>query len=577
MFVRCRIFVYLLCGFVEYNGLFSQLLHLNIINNADKQILFTKKFSSDIELKKAASDFLWSYYSNGYLLADYDSIIANQHHFDYYFNKNQLFLWGHIRKGNLEPRLYYTYMQNKKFYQQAIRYSDIVSVFEKIIKYYENNGYPFVSVQLDSIQSDSNFLSASLMVNKNQKVTIDSIIIQGGLKVNKKFLYKYIDVFPSSLYNEKRLNEIEKKLKKLPFVNMRQSPIVRITDKYTKVYIFADNKNVSQFDGIIGMQPDLSGKTIVTGNIKIKLMNTLFKNAEILDLDWQRVQALTQSFKLAFSMPYFAGTALGIQYQINLFKKDTSFIDVQNHIGLSYSFSGINSIVFFYKQRNSNIISTYGLSGITTLPDFADIITRYYGTSLSINTLNNIHNPSSGWNLNVSISIGNKDIKKNPKINDLVYKNILLHSLQYQSEGIIEKYFPKILSKYTTLKTAVKYGYIDGNSTLFKNELFRIGGLKSIRGFNEQSIYADRYFISTLEYRLAYSEYGYIAIFSDIAYYSSSYGNQKSENKIYSLGAGIQFDTKAGLFNLFYALGNQLGVAPDFRTGKIHAGLITIF
>lgn len=574
--MRCLIPIFYVSLFLN-NVLNAQLLQLNIIDQQSHQVLLSKKITNHLELEKITRNFLNEYHLNGYLLADYDSIVSKENIFNYYFNKNALYQWIRLRKGNLENAPYYLFFQEKKFHQSPVKYSDIVTLFEKIIRYYENNGYPFASVKLDSIQIDSNYLSASLNINKHQKITIDSIVVQGNLKINKKFLYKYIDVRPSSLYNEKKLQQIESKLKKLPFVSIRQSPLVRITDQYTKVYIFADNKNVSQFDGILGLQPDATGKTIITGNIKIKLLNALFKNAELLDIDWQRVQALTQNFKLAFSMPYLAGTSFGTQYQLTLFKKDTTFIDVQNNIGISYYFSGINYTSFFYKQRNSNLISTYGLSGITTLPDYADIITRYYGTGISFNNLNNINNPSNGWNLQINISVGNKDIKKNPKINDAAYKNLLLHSLQYQSEGQIEKYFPKIFSKYSAIKLSTKFGYIDGNSTLFKNELFRIGGLKSIRGFNEQSIYADKYIIPSLEYRFLYSENGYIMLFADASYYTSNYANSKSENSIYSIGAGIQFDTKAGLFNLIYAVGNNFGNTPDFRAGKIHAGLIALF
>ena len=37
------------------------------------------------------------------------------------------------------------------------------------------------------------------------------------------------------------------------------------------------------------------------------------------------------------------------------------------------------------------------------------------------------------------------------------------------------------------------------------------------------------------------------------------------------------FDTKAGIFNLGYAIGKQMGNTFDLRTGKIHAGLTALF
>ncbi|GIV27460.1 MAG: hypothetical protein KatS3mg027_1274 [Bacteroidia bacterium] len=561
----------------KYNALIAQLLQLNIYDNAEKKIIYSQTIKNIVELNKISRDFILSYQKQGYLLADYDSITVNENVHTFYFNKHTLFYWIKLSKGNLEKKLYYEYFQPKKFEHKPVKYNEIQQLFEKIITYYENNGYPFATIKLDSIQIDNNSLSASLMVNTYQKIIIDSILLQGNLKLNKKFLYKYIDIKPNSVYSEKKLRQIESKLRKLPFVNIRQSPIIRITDKYNKVYIFADNRNVSQFDGIAGLQPDVTGKTIFTGNLKIKLINTLFHHAEQVDMEWQRVQPLTQNFKFMFAFPYIAGTAIGTSYQIILFKKDTTFIDVQNQLSISYYFSGINRVDFFYKQRNTNLISTFGLSGITTLPDYADVTTKNYGLGILYNALNNPNNPSSGYFIQINFSVGNKTIHKNPQINDAAYKNILLQSIQYQSEGNIEYFIPKIITKYSTLKLSVKYGFINGNSNLFKNELFRIGGLKSIRGFNEQSIFADRYAIPTLEYRFLYSENGYLMLFADAAYYTTRYFNQFSETKLYAFGSGIQFETKAGLVNLFYAVGNEFGKAPDFRIGKIHAGLISVF
>ncbi len=564
--------------FLQYNNaLLAQLLHLNVWDNKEKKLIYSKSFSNTKELIKTTQNVLLEYQKQGYLLADYDSVSVDSNVYTYYFNKHLLFHWLRLRKGNLEKKLYDEFFQSKKFAHTPIKHAEIQQLFEKIITYYENNGYPFASVKLDSIHIDSNGISAALNIQTFQKIKIDSILLKGNLKINKKFLYKYIDLQPNDSYNEKKLKQMESKLKKLPFVQLRQPPIIRITDKYNKVYLFADKKNISQLDGIVGLQPDANGKTILTGNLKIKLIHTLFHSGEQLDLDWQRVQALTQNFKFFFSIPYLLGTSLGTQYQLILFKKDTTFLDVQNRFGISYYFSGINHLDFFYKQHNSNLISTYGLSGITTLPDYADVRTRYYGCGIHLNLLNNSINPTKGLLLQNDLSIGNKDIQKNPKINELAYKNLLLHSIQYQLEGSTEYYLPKIFSRYGTLKLSAKYGYIASNSIVFKNELFRIGGLKSIRGFNEQSIFADKYIIPSLEYRFIYGENAYLMIFTDAAYYTANYNFQRSENKLYAFGTGIQFETKAGFFNLVYAIGNSFGQSPDFRTGKIHAGLISIF
>ena len=44
-----------------------------------------------------------------------------------------------------------------------------------------------------------------------------------------------------------------------------------------------------------------------------------------------------------------------------------------------------------------------------------------------------------------------------------------------------------------------------------------------------------------------------------------------------SVGARINFEPKAGILTLNYALGNQFNNGFDLRNGKIHFGLTALF
>ena len=111
---------------------------------------------------------------------------------------------------------------------------------------------------------------------------------------------------------------------------------------------------------------------------------------------------------------------------------------------------------------------------------------------------------------------------------------------------------------------------------LFTNELYRIGGLKTLRGFNEQSIYASSYGIGTLEYRYMIGSYDYLTLFSDVAYVENNSANFTS-TLFTGIGAGINFQTRGGIFSLFFALGKDDQNPFDFRTSKIHFGYVNRF
>jgi outer membrane protein assembly factor BamA len=128
----------------------------------------------------------------------------------------------------------------------------------------------------------------------------------------------------------------------------------------------------------------------------------------------------------------------------------------------------------------------------------------------------------------------------------------------------------------STVKIGVKGGMIQ-NANLFESEMFRIGGLKSLRGFDEESIFANLYAVGTIEYRFLLNLDSYIFIFADGAYYENRAINRRITDRPIGFGLGISFSTKIGVFSLTYALGKQFDNPIDARAGKIHFGITSFF
>ena len=385
---------------------------------------------------------------------------------------------------------------------------------------------------------------------------------------------RYLGIKNGMPYNEGSFKSVSTKIKQLPFVTESKSPVLRLTDKQNKLYLFLDKRNASQFDGIVGILPGDNGKTIFTGDVKIKLVNSLFKSGETFDLNWRRLQSQTQDLKARVIYPYIAGLPIGVDYDIKLYKKDTTFIDVTNGLALNYYYSGLNYFKVFYRQRNANLISTSYLNNITVLPEFADVVTKAYGVGIFSEKFDYRFNPKKGFHFAAQVSAGNRQIKKNPKINDQVYTSVQLKSSQYQVEGDVAGYINIVRNH--VIKLSAQAGGIIGNA-LYRNELFRIGGLRTLRGFDEESIYASTYVIPTLEYRFLFEKNSNIFLFAEGAWYESNSTLGYITDTPVSVGAGINFETKAGIFNLSYGLGKQFGNTFDLRTGKIHAGLTALF
>jgi outer membrane protein assembly factor BamA len=571
----------LLLVFMPLACLRSQSVSLKVIT-ADKKspaakLNYRKSFPGKKEAYREIENIVLTLQYKGYLLAAADTIYADTNSLKAFITEGQLFKTAHLKLGNLHPGLASRLgISEKLYFNKPFKYKEVAKSFEKIIAYYENNGYPFAAVSLDSVEADHKQLKGVFHVERNRFFKIDSIRMEGNAKVSKHFLYRYLDVKEGMPYNEEALKRISQKIRQLPFVFEKQTQVVRLTDKTNKLYLFLEKKNASQFDGIIGLLPDATTKkTVITGDVKLKLVNGIFRNGETFDLEWRRLQSQTQDFKGRVIYPYLFGTPVGIDYSLKIYRKDTTFIDIHNDIGLQYYFSGLNNIKIYYKQRTSNLISTSGLETLTVLPDYADISTSSYGAGIFVEKVNYRFNPRKGIAFSINAQTGNRSIRRNPKINATAYDDLLLRSVQYQTEGSIAAYIP--LYRNNVLKLGIQGASIFGNSTIFRNELFRIGGLKTLRGFDEESIYASTYVIPTIEYRFLFAQNSNILLFAEGAWYENNSNGSYLNDVPMSVGAGINFETKAGILSLNYGVGNQFHNGFDIRSGKIHFGLTALF
>lgn len=558
----------------------AQVNYRLLIINTDSQSVFKKltykkQFNQKPALEKELNTVYLSLINDGYLETSVDSVLYDSLYCKAYVFIGKRYRWLNLRSDQKDADVVRRLGYSEHFFsKKPFKYNELARLNEKIIAYCENNGYPFATVNLDSVLFNNGEVSAKLIIQKKVFVKLDSLVTEGSGKVSYKFLSRYLDIKNGMPYNEAAFKNVSKKIRQLPFLTEKSPPVLRLTDKQNKLYLFLEKKNASQFDGIVGILPDNTGKTIFTGDVKIKLINNIFRTGETFDINWRRLQNQTQDLKANMIYPYIMGLPVGTDYTIKLYKKDTTFIDVTNNIGFNYYFSGLNYLKVFYKQRNANLISTAGLANITVLPEYADVITKAYGLGLGYENFDYKFNPKKGFAINANGSLGTRQIRRNPKINDAAYSQLQLKTSQYQTEGFAMIFMN--LYKNHVVKFGAQYGSVFGN-TIYRNELLRIGGLRTLRGFDEESIYASTYVIPTLEYRFLFEKNSNIFLFAEGAWYESNSVLGYANDTPVSIGAGINFDTKAGIFNLSYGLGKQFNNDFDLRTGKIHAGLTALF
>lgn len=444
----------------------------------------------------------------------------------------------------------------------------------EILRYWENNAYPFCSLTLRDIQTNGSDIAGNLIIEHNRRISIDSIVIAGKIKIQPTFIYKYIGIKPGSAYNEKKVKQLPGRLSGLPFLVQAASPQVFFTPKYTRLKLFLEPKKANQFDGILGFLPDnRSGKVLFTGQAHIKLQNALGRG-EGMELEWRKLQPLTQDLKFNGQYPYILGTPFGADYAFSLFKRDTTFLEVKNNLGLQYLFSGGNSIKFFYHVKSVRMLSVPGATALSTLPENADVNVISYGAGWNIDHTDYRFNPRKGFRSQGMLSVGFRELRKNNAIPEILYENIRLKNIQNNIGFSTEWYVP--IHKRFTFLFSTRGAYMT-QENLFFNELYRFGGFQTFRGFDDESIFASTYAYANNELRYLSGKNSNLFIFYTRGYLQNLSRNVRLFDRPYSFGAGINFETKAGVFNLTYAVGRQLNNPLLLRAAKIHFGIISVF
>lgn len=539
-----------------------------------KELLLTSTNSSFINLNAAIKNITTQLYQNAYLTAHIDSIISDSTTYFIHYHLGKQIKWANLTTKTIDEGILSKIGFRDKIYNnRPFNQNQLNRFFDKVISFYENHGYPFASIQLDSVEITNNNLSANLSINKNQLYKIDSVAIKGNATVSDDYIKNYIRINDEDIYNEELIKKINTRIKEIPFVEEQNPSKVIFNEESAYVLLVLKKKQANRFNGILGIVPDETGKVRLNGDVKLNLMNS-FKRGEEISFNWRAMQNNSQDLKLSTAYPFLFNSPFGAEYQLNLYKRDSTYIDVFNKIGIRYILKGNNYFNIFYHNKSSSLLSQKGFETLTVLPDFADVSTQLYGIGIVYDQLDYIHNPRRGFSITANGSLGNKKISKNPQLNEQLYEDVNLKTNLYTAQANLALYIP--IKKRSVIKLGTQNGYTY-NENLFDNELLRIGGLHTLRGVDEESIFASFYSIQTIEYRFILEQNSFLYLFTDGAFWEKRTANAYTLDRPYSFGVGMNFETNAGIFSISYAVGKQFDNPVQFRSAKIHFGFINFF
>ena len=546
-------------------------IHSDNISENIKPIRYEHTLKDSIGVLREIHIYVLKLHELSFLEAAMDSIVYTKKYVEVFLHVGTRHNWSMLHSGNVPDEYLYKSGYKQKFYSKTrFSYKELASLENRVIKYSENSGFPFARIELDSIQLSDSYFSATLNYQSGPLIRFDTIALVGTSRVKRRYIESYLGITPGALYNQQKVQNLERQLKQLQYLKVVKSPEVFFSTGKAQPVLFVNARKCNQLDGYIGFQPNSSSskKLLLTGEFNMNLKNLLQSGKELF-VQWKRFDVQSQLLKTSYVHPRLFHSNIDIKLNFNLMKQDTSFLTLDRNAAIYLALSATSKIKFFTGLKSNSVLGntqTNNSEGMNYDFKFFN-----YGIGYTLSTLDDVFYPMTGWSINMDISTGNKKILNYKPVGTEVA--IPTSALQWASEANIQAFIR--IGKKATLLNQFQGGTVQSQN-LVLSDLYRVGGLKTLRGFNENNFYTSDFALYTLEYRYFTDESSYVMLFANQAYLHNKLNNDFTGWPI-GFGTGISFSTKAGVFQFIYALGYAKDQPLNLNLSKIHFGLVSRF
>lgn len=431
-----------------------------------------------------------------------------------------------------------------------------------IVERLENRGYLFAEVKFQNFEvlekEVNNILTEIIFnVNLNSPAKISRVEITGNKFTNRDVIIREMRISENELFTPQLSQKVLRRLNKLNIFSQVNNPEFFFDDSLKGILkIEVKEGNTNSFDGILGYvpAPTQKEKGYLTGQVNISLRN-LFGTLRAFSLRWNKLSRLSQDLEIKYFEPWFLGFPLNITPIFQQFKQDTTYIQ-RTFIG-NFDLSLTESFMFLFNFSTGQVIpqSNYFSNNVNRSSMFS------YGLGVLYDSRDNPIFTKSGLLFKTDL---NQIIKKEYHPSELKKYN--------QQRGSISLSIHQPIFRNQILFWGLNAKVITGDGISI-SDLFRFGGMNSLRGYEENQFSGSRIFWTNFEYRLFTNFTDYLSAFIDIGYYFRNILNEKISKFKFGYGVGAAFNTGLGLFRVNYALGE----GDTFTRGKIHFGFVSLF
>ncbi len=425
------------------------------------------------------------------------------------------------------------------------------------LKQAESKGYSMAKLKLVNISKRKKHLIADLTIELDQKRFVNGIVINGYDKFPEGFKRNIFRMYRNKTFSQESLEKINKDFSQYRFVKQIKYPEILFTKDSTKVFVYLEKAKANSFDGFIGFSNDENGKVIFNGYLDL-VLNNILNSGERVAIYWKSDGKDQKTFNLGVELPYIFKSPIGLKAQLNIFKQDSLFQNTRTNIDLGYFFNYNNRLYLGYQSTESSDIQN---TNSALLNDFNNsfVTLNYEYFNFTNSTIKSSFLFPEKTILNVKVGTGKRDAKS--ASDSQFFGNLTInHNLYLNPKNVVN------------LKS--QNYYLQSNSYII-NELYRFGGINSIRGFNENSLQGNIFTSLLTEYRYILSPSIYAHTIIDYGHFQDETSN--IDSSLFGFGFGFGLLTKNGLLNLVYANGSTKEQAIKLSNSIVHISFKATF
>lgn len=494
----------------------------------------------------AAVKFLDSLSQNNFYLTELKDAIKNGNSTEIIYDKGKNFNEANVKiSQEIEQNL----KLKKEFFTK-----NLDSLKKQISEKYRNQGYSFNRVKSKFTGMKNGVPQVEVSVIPGAVRKIDGFVLRGYENVPKRFIKNLEKDFKGKIYDDRNLLQINQSLQSHPFIILERPPQTLFTKDSTQIFLFTQKRKSNSFDGVLGFGNDKTDKFTFNGSINLNFRN-MFNSFESINIFWQRNPDRGQTFDLKTDIPYLFGSNIGTNINANIYRQDSTFANVKLIPAL------------YLHLNNRQKLGLRGTFETSTVMDSLYVAGKDYEKK-GIGVWYDFTEPSE-----IELFMHRTKIRAEVDVLSTNYTKQDLKVSQSNFYFYGERNFNIKGNNWLNLRGET--AMINSKNEFAANELLRFGGWNSLRGFNENSLYADLYYFGTAEYRYVIGNQAFFDIFGQYGQLNNKTLSLKP--KFYSFGTGFNFFLPIGLMSFQISNGSEFGNPIKFSDTKIHWGILTKF